>query len=65
MKTQLNEFLNKELSRRDFLKMLAGALVMAIGVQNFITYFSHYNHSSTTPKIEAPSHGFGSSKFGR
>ena len=64
MKTQLNAFLSKELSRRDFLKVVASTLILAMGVQNFITYLSRYNRSPVTPKIDTPGLGFGSNRFG-
>lgn len=65
MNAKLQEFLGKELSRRDFLKLVAGSLIMAVGINNFVAYFMNFNR----PKIESSSqpvtHGFGASKFGR
>lgn len=62
--SHIQEILAKELSRRDFLKLVGGALLMAVGVQNFLSYFSTFKASSSK-EVAPSSHGFGAHRFGR
>ena len=65
MRENLNKILDKELSRRDFLKMLLGAMVMFMGIQNLIAYIAGKTGVALSSQKSESSHGFGSSKFGR
>lgn len=65
MNTRLQTILAKELSRRDFLKFIAGAMLLAVGVRNFMAYVSNFKKSETPVLNDANAHGFGSRKFGR
>jgi len=65
MRENLNKILDKELSRRDFLKMILGAMVMFMGVHNLIAYIAGKAGVTLSAQKSESSHGFGSSKFGR
>lgn len=65
MNTRLQTVLSKELSRRDFLKLVAGAILMVVGIQNFMSYLSNFKKSDTPVLSDANAHGFGSRKFGK
>jgi hypothetical protein len=64
MKTRIQAILNKEMSRRDFLKVFAGAMIATIGMNSFIARFMRPSQSDTTTRVPT-THGFGASKFGR
>ena len=64
MNTRLQTVLSKELSRRDFLKFIAGAILLAVGAQNFMSYVANFKKSEARVLDNANAHGFGSRKFG-
>lgn len=63
----IQSLLDKELSRKDFIKLLALMLVSLLGIQNFLQYM--LNNMKNTPQAtqlgDPADHGFGSRKFGR
>jgi hypothetical protein len=63
-KINLNEIINKELSRKDFLKMAGGAGLAVIGVGSFLNYLTQFNRTPAPRTADATNHGFGSRKFG-
>ena len=64
MNDKYQEFIGKELSRKDFLKFIGGGIVVLFGMSNFINYLSHF-HRTGTPKVAVEAnHGFGTRKFG-
>ena len=66
MRGNIHAILEKELSRRDFLKLVAGLLLATFGIHNIIQYVISKVGTPTTSRPANPtSHGFGSSKFGR
>lgn len=65
MNTRLEDILGKELSRRDFLKVIAGSLLLVMGAQNLISYIANFKPTEARPARDTAAHGFGSSKFGR
>lgn len=64
MNKQLNELVDKELSRKDFLKFIGGGVIVLLGMNNFISYLSRFKNTGTSEIVDS-SHGFGSRKFGR
>lgn len=65
MNGKFQEFLGKELSRREFLKLVAGTLLVAVGFNNFIAYFMSAHRQKVESNNQPATHGFGASKFGR
>lgn len=63
MNQKYNDFIAKELSRKDFLKFIGGGVVVLLGMNNFISYLTRYNQPKSQEMVES-SHGFGSRKFG-
>lgn len=66
MNKNINDLLDRDISRKEFLQFIGGGIIVLFGLQNLINYLSHYNPGSSDP-TKQPSetrHGFGSSKFG-
>jgi hypothetical protein len=64
MNTNINELLDKELSRKEFLKFFAGGFIVLLGMHNFVSYLTQFNRTNSTAVTNLTSHGFGSRKFG-
>jgi len=64
MNKNFTGLLEKELSRKEFLKFFAGGLIVLLGMQNFISYLTQFNRTNSTAVAHVTSHGFGSRKFG-
>jgi hypothetical protein len=62
MEKHVKELIGREVSRKDFLKLLAGGAVVLFGLNNLIAYFMQAKHSQ--PGSLPTTHGFGSRKFG-
>jgi hypothetical protein len=60
------KLLQKQLTRREFLQFLGGALVIAIGFGNLITLVKHFTKTAETPEVASTDtdKGFGTRKFG-
>ncbi len=65
MKTHIHDILSKELSRRDFLKLVGGSLILVMGVNSFIAYLANFNRPKIQSHNTPSTHGFGASKFGK
>lgn len=64
MSNNFHDLINKELSRKDFLKFMAGAMLAILGMNNFIAYLLHVNRTGKIPVVNESSQGFGTRKFG-
>lgn len=64
MNTVKTELLHKEITRKQFLAIVAGAGLAFFGLNNFLSFITQVADSGTGRHIEAGRHGFGSSKFG-
>lgn len=62
MHNQVKELVDKEMSRKDFLKFMAGGALVLFGVNNLLSYF--LQSKSPSSQNLPTSHGFGSRKFG-
>lgn len=62
----IKELLAREMSRKEFLQLTAGAVIALLGVGNFIKYLlAHSRRADNGQKIAGKtSNGFGSRKFG-
>jgi hypothetical protein len=60
--TNIQELLQKELTRKQFLQLLVVMAVSLLGFSNLLNMLSGNNRPATPDKKS--SHGFGSSKFG-
>ena len=60
MQKHFNELMEKELSRKDFLKFLIGGAFVIFGMNNLTSYVTQYR----APAAADTRHGFGSRKFG-
>lgn len=63
----VNELMKRQMTRKDFLRLFAAALLSVFGVTNFIQYLlKHSSQPQSGSVTNAPQdrHGFGSSKFG-
>lgn len=64
MNEKFQELVGREVSRKDFLKLIGGGIIAVIGMSNFISYLSHFQRTGTTKPLVENSHGFGTRKFG-
>lgn len=67
MHDRIREQLEREVTRKEFLQVIAGLLLAVFGVHNLITFFlnvSDPNKRITSLPNEEASRGFGSRKFG-
>ncbi len=64
MNDKYQELIGKELSRKDFLKLIGGGIVVLLGVSNFVNYLLHFQRTSPSRVTVEAQHGFGSRKFG-
>ena len=60
------KLLQKELTRREFLQFLGGAIVIVIGFGNLITLMKHFTKTAEPDKVANTdtNNGFGTRKFG-
>lgn len=63
MQQKYQELITKELTRKDFLKFIGGAVVVLLGMNNLIAYLSRFREPTASETLES-THGFGSRKFG-
>ena len=57
--------LDREMTRKEFLQIVGGSLVVLFGVANFIKLIQQYARPQSQKQANAEaSHGFGSRKFG-
>ena len=64
MNEKYQELVEREVSRKDFIKLIGGGIIALIGMSNFISYLAHFHRTGTPkPTIESR-HGFGSRTFG-
>jgi hypothetical protein len=60
-----DQLLSKQMSRKQFLQYMAGAVIVALGVKNFLNLFTQYNNKALgNGQATESKKGFGSSKFG-
>lgn len=59
-----DQLLNKHMTRKQFLQYMAGAVIVALGIKNFLNLFANYNQSILPETTKKPEAGFGSRKFG-
>jgi hypothetical protein len=59
-----NKLLTKEMTRKQFLQFMAGALVAFLGMSNFLSFLSKHSEHPNKSVVNDSSHGFGSRKFG-
>ena len=60
------KFLQKEMTRKEFLQFAGSSLFVLFGLTNILALFNHFSNAVDSPKtmnLDA-SHGFGSRKFG-
>ncbi len=63
--SNLQNLLQQELTRKQFIQMLGVMVVSLLGFNNLISMLAKMNHSTNTKKVAASAKdGFGSSKFG-
>ena len=62
------ELFSKQMTRKEFLKLFAVALISILGINNFITNLDKYSKRNTIGQTSGAnsktSRGFGSRKFG-
>jgi hypothetical protein len=59
--------LDKEMTRKEFLQIVGGSLVVIFGVANFVKLLHHYTQPAEAQKpalASKASNGFGARKFG-
>lgn len=59
-----NQILAKEISRKQFLQILAGAGFAVFGFSNFLSFVTTVTNPPQAKANDSGRHGFGSSKFG-
>lgn len=61
-----HELLQRELTRKDFIKYTLGFMLMILGISNFIANIRRFNTQSTPAAVpeQGAKKGFGTSKFG-
>jgi len=64
MRDNMREQLNKEMTRKQFLQYLAGALLMIFGFNNLMTLLLGNKSQRILLQPETDRSGFGSRKFG-
>ncbi len=68
MRKNLNDLLTKEMTRKQFLQLMAGGMLALFGFSNFLAFLSSQGRVPEHLIDESPQdpgrHGFGSSKFG-
>lgn len=64
MNEKYQEIIERELSRKDFLKFIGGGIVVLFGMHNLINYVAHFHRASTPKAAVETSSGFGARKFG-
>lgn len=66
MKNEIQERLTQELSRKQFLQLIGGALLMVFGFNNLVALLlgKKPGHNVFIQQSIEARHGFGSSKFG-
>lgn len=66
MRNDIQERLSQELSRKQFLQLMGGAILMVFGFNNLVTLLlgKKPGHDVFIHNSPNGSHGFGSSKFG-
>lgn len=64
MKEPLNQFLMQEMTRKQFLQLLAGGIIGLFGFSNLIALIMRTNKVAQNPPHDSDRHGFGSRKFG-
>jgi hypothetical protein len=63
MRDDIKDILNKQMTRKEFLRYAGGTLIVVLGLGNLLSFLKQ----PTKTAIQAPpdaSHGFGSRKFG-
>jgi peptide subunit release factor RF-3 len=63
MEKPYRELIETEMTRRNFLKFLAGGALVLFGINNLISYVLQFKASPKAEQSETR-RGFGSSKFG-
>jgi hypothetical protein len=61
----INELLEKDISRKEFLQFVGGGIIVLFGLQNLINYLTQFNQSTSQSASPPARHGFGASKFGK
>lgn len=64
MSRNINSLLEREVTRREFLQIMAGGIAVIFGVHNLISYIMSFNHDKKASEAVGTSHGFGSRSFG-
>lgn len=64
MNDKYQDLIGKEVSRKDFLKLLGGGVIVLFGMSNFISYLLHFQRTGSPKVITDNRHGFGSRTFG-
>ena len=64
MNEKYQELVGRDISRKDFLKLIGGGVVVLFGLSNFISYLSHFQRTGTAKPAIETRHGFGSRTFG-
>ena len=64
MEKNLDELLEKEISRKEFLAFIGGGILTLFGVHNLISYITQFNRPQSISKPAESRQGFGASKFG-
>lgn len=65
MNKNINQLLERDVSRKEFLQFVGGGIIVLFGLQNLINYLVQFNQAPTAPKQTDAEHGFGASRFGR
>jgi hypothetical protein len=61
------KLLQKNMTRKEFLQLIGGSVVVLFGFSNLIALVEHLSKTTTTAdvnEVSTASHGFGSRKFG-
>jgi len=58
------ELLSKEMTRQEFLKTIAVAILVVVGFGNFLSYLKTQSSPSAHRSTDSSGGGFGSRKFG-
>lgn len=63
--SKLNEIMQQEISRQEFLRYIGLALLSLFGVAAFLQNLSNLVGQKSTPKSEQSSAGYGMTPYGR
>lgn len=63
MRDDIKDILNKQMTRKEFLRYAGGTLVMLLGLSNLLSFLRQPTRTIVQTQVD-DRHGFGSRKFG-